>query len=101
MHFVDDAERHLNRVGATREGFADRGHISTLPKSNNQLWQRHRRNMAARSSGIKGERKTTLITFIDDCSRLSAWRVFWSEQLVVVALFQEGAGSKGSLYRIQ
>jgi hypothetical protein len=79
--------RHLNRVGATkRKDFAERGAFQHFVKEHiNQLWQTDCSDgiWLPDPLGLKAERQTTLITFIDDCSRFCVHgQFYWTEQLV-------------------
>ena len=79
--------RHLHRVGATkRKDFADRGAFQHFAKEHiNQLWQTDCSDglWLPDPLGLKVVRQTTLITFIDDCSRFCIHgQFFWKAQLV-------------------
>lgn len=79
--------RHLNRIGATkRKDFADRGAFQHFAKEHiNQLWQTDCSDgpWLPDPLGLKVVRQTTLITFIDDCSRFCVYgQFYWTEQLV-------------------
>lgn len=79
--------RHLNRVGATkRKDFADRGAYQHFNKEHiNQLWQTDCTDglWLPDPLGLKVVRQTTLITFIDDCSRFCVYgQFYWTEQLL-------------------
>jgi transposase InsO family protein len=93
--------RHLNRVGTTkRKDFADRGAYQHFAKEHiNQLWQTDCTDgiWLPDPLGLKGDRKTTLITFIDDCSRLCLHgEFFWTEQLVdLLHCFKKALAARG------
>jgi putative transposase len=107
--------RHLNRVGATkRKDFADRGAYQHFVKEHiNQLWQTDCTDglWLPDPLGKKAVRQTTLITFIDDCSRFCVHgQFFWTAQLVDLlycfktALLARGKpgttySDNGSIYR--
>jgi transposase InsO family protein len=107
--------RHLNRVGATkRKDFADRGAFQHFAKEHiNQLWQTDCSDglWLPDPMGLKEVRQTTLITFIDDCSRFCVHgQFFWTAQLVDLlycfkaALLARGKpgttySDNGSIYR--
>jgi putative transposase len=79
--------RHLNRVGATKEkNHSDKGAHQHYQKEHiNQLWQSDCCDglYLPDPLGLKEVRQTTLITFIDDCSRFCVHGAFYfSEQLV-------------------
>jgi transposase InsO family protein len=99
--------RHLNRVGATkRKDFADRGAFQHFAKEHiNQLWQTDCTDglWLPDPLGLKEVRKTTLITFIDDCSRFCVYgQFFWTAQLVDLLECFRGAllsrGKPGTTY---
>ena len=79
--------RHLNRIGATKEkNYSERGGYQHFSKEHiNQLWQTDCSDgvWLPDPLGLKEVRQTTLITFIDDCSRFCVHgQFYWSEQLV-------------------
>ncbi len=99
--------RHLNWVGATkRKDFADRGAFQHFAKEHiNQLWQTDCTDglWLPDPLGLKEVRKTTLITFIDDCSRFCVYgQFFWTAQLVDLLECFRGAllsrGKPGTTY---
>jgi transposase InsO family protein len=73
--------RHLNRVGASKEkNYEDRGAFQRFSKEHiNQLWQTDCTDgiWLPDPLGLKEVRKTTLITFIDDCSRFCVHGQFY------------------------
>ncbi|MGH9624783.1 MAG: DDE-type integrase/transposase/recombinase, partial [Bryobacteraceae bacterium] len=93
--------RHLNRVGATkRKDFADRGAFQHFAKEHiNQLWQTDCTDgvWLPDPLGLKTVRQTTLITFIDDCSRFCVHgQFYWTEQLVdLLDCFKKALLSRG------
>lgn len=79
--------RHLNRVGATKDkNYTERGSYQHFAKEHiNQLWQTDCSDglWLPDPLGLKTVRQTTLITFIDDCSRFCLHGEFyWTEQLI-------------------
>ena len=79
--------RHLNRVGATKgKNFSDRGAYQHFAKEHiNQVWQSDCSDgiWLPDPTGLKESRQTTLITFIDDCSRFCVHgQFYWTERLV-------------------
>jgi len=93
--------RHLNRVGATkRKDFADRGAFQHFAKEHiNQLWQTDCSDglWLPDPMGRKEVRQTTLITFIDDCSRFCVHgQFFWTAQLVdLLHCFKQALAARG------
>lgn len=93
--------RHLNRVGATkRKDFADRGAYQHFAKEHiNQLWQTDCTDglWLPDPVGLKADRQTTLITFIDDCSRFCVHgQFYWTAQLVdLLDCFKQALVSRG------
>lgn len=93
--------RHLNRVGATKEkNHSDRGAFQHFCKEHiNQLWQTDCTDglWLPDPLGLKEVRQTTLITFIDDCSRFCVHGEFyWTEQLVdLLDCFKKALVSRG------
>lgn len=93
--------RHLNRVGATkRKDFAERGAYQHFAKEHiNQLWQTDCSDglWLPDPLGLKVVRQTTLITFIDDCSRFCVHgQFYWTEQLVdLLDCFKKALLSRG------
>ena len=99
--------RHLNRVGATkRKDFADRGAFQHFVKEHiNQLWQTDCSDglWLPDPLGLKKDRQTTLITFIEDCSRFCVHgQFYWTEQLVdLLDCFKKALvarGKPGTIY---
>ena len=93
--------RHLNRVGATKEkDFSDRGRHQRFEKKHiNRLWQSDCSDgiFLPDPTGLKVMRQTTLITFIDDCSRFCVHGQFYfSERLVdMLDCFRTALGARG------
>jgi transposase InsO family protein len=93
--------RHLNRVGATKEkNYTDRGSYQHFVKEHiNQLWQTDCSDglWLPDPLGLKTVRQTTLITFIDDCSRFCVHgQFYWTEQLVdLLDCFKKALLSRG------
>jgi putative transposase len=91
----------LNRVGATkRKDFADRGAFQHFVKEHiNQLWQTDCSDglWLPDPMGLKAVRQTTLITFIDDCSRFCVHgQFFWTAQLVdLLDCFKQALTARG------
>jgi putative transposase len=79
--------RHLNRVGATKEkNYTERGTYQHFQKEHiNQLWQSDCSDgiWLPDPLGLKEVRQTTLITCIDDASRFCVHgQFYWTEQLI-------------------
>ncbi len=77
---------HLNRLGARKEkDYSDQGAFQRWQKQNiNELWQTDCSDgiWLPDPTGLKKDKQTALITFIDDASRLCTHGEFyWNEQL--------------------
>lgn len=99
--------RHLNRIGATKEkNYKERGSYQHFAKEHiNQLWQTDCCDglWLPDPMGLKEVRQTTLITFIDDCSRFCVYgQFYWTEKLVdLLDCFKKalsGRGKPGTTY---
>ncbi|MBZ0189668.1 MAG: DDE-type integrase/transposase/recombinase [Candidatus Obscuribacterales bacterium] len=98
--------KHLNRLGARKETpYSDQGAFQPWQKKHiNLLWQGDCSDgiWLPDPTGLKQNKLTTLITFIDDCSRLCTHGEFyWGEKLInMLDCFSKAVYKRGKVIKI-